>query len=204
MARKDPRVDAYIAKSAPFAKPVLTHFRKLVHSACPEVEETVKWGMPAFDYRGPLCGMAAFKAHCAISFWKGSMIAEIDKSFATKSNDAMGHLGRITGKTDLPNDKQLVKWIGIAAKLNEDGIKRATRPKSKTPRPLDIPDYFMAALKKNKKALATFEAFSPSHKREYVEWVTGAKQEETRLRRLATAIEWMSEGKSQNWRYERK
>ena len=164
MATKDPRVDAYIAKAQPFAKPILIHLRKLVHTACPEIEETIKWSMPAFYYKGPLFGMAAFKAHCAFNFWKGEFIGKQDKSFVSKNSEAMGDMGRITSVDDLPSDKQMLKWLKIAVKLNDDGVKRAV-PRAKIPKPVVIPNYFMAAVKKNKKALATFEAFSPSHKR---------------------------------------
>ena len=200
MGKKDPRVDAYIAKSADFAKPILTHMRELVHAACPDVEETIKWGFPNFVHKGMLCGMAAFKAHSSFGFWKASLIFGKDKA-AGKEDNGMGHFGRITSLSDLPKDKELLGYIKEAVRLNDAGISKP-RPRLKKKKELVVPDYFMAALKKNKKALTAFEGFSYSHKKEYLEWITEAKTEETRQRRIATALEWMAEGKSRNWKYE--
>jgi uncharacterized protein YdeI (YjbR/CyaY-like superfamily) len=200
MGKKDPRIDAYIAKAAPFAQPILKLVRKLAHAADPGIEETLKWGMPHFLHEGIVFGMAAFKAHCMLGFWKGSMILDADNKPAEV---AMGQFGRITGLADLPADKVLTSYIKQAVKLNLEGIQKAPRPRPKERKPLVIPDYFKASLRKNKKAQATFDGFSPSHKKEYVEWVTEAKQEETRQRRLETAIEWMAKGKSRNWKYEK-
>jgi uncharacterized protein YdeI (YjbR/CyaY-like superfamily) len=191
---RDPRVDAYIERSAEFARPMLARLREIVHAACPEVQETMKWSSPHFDYHGPLCGMAAFKEHCAFGFWKGSLIVE------NPSDQAMGQLGRLTSLRDLPAKKTLTTWIRKAMKLNEDGVRvpraqRAGRPAVR------LPEDLRKALRKNAKARAAFEAFSPSHRREYVEWIEEARREETRARRLATAIEWMAEGKSRHWKY---
>ncbi len=201
MGKKDPRVDAYIAKSAGFAKPVLHHLRKLIHAACPDVEETLKWGHPSFTHKGILCGLASFKEHCILGFWKGELIVGDNKG---KTREAMGQFGRITRLADLPNDRVLIGYIKEAVKLNDEGIKLPPKPKSKEKKELVIPAYFMAALKKNKKALTTFESFSYSNKKEYVEWITEAKTEATRMQRLKTAVEWMSEGKIRNWKYVRK
>ena len=196
MPKKDPRIDAYIAKSADFAKPILTHLRKLIHTACPEVVESIKWGMPAFDYKGPLCGLAAFKQHCSFGFWKGKLLFSSEQAEGV----GMGHFGRLTKVSDLPADRVLLGIIKKAAKLNEDGVKVTTsRPKTK--RELVVPDYFNAALAKNKKARSTFENFSYSHKKEYVEWITEAKREETRANRLATAMQWLAKGKPRHWKY---
>ncbi|KAF0143131.1 MAG: hypothetical protein FD122_89 [Stygiobacter sp.] len=201
MGKKDPRVDAYIAKSQEFAKPILEHFRELVHKACPDVEETIKWGFASFDYKGPYCSMASFKQHCAIGFWKATLMKDTKLIANAKSESAMGHLGRITSLKDLPKDKELIAYLKEAAKLNADGVKLPAKPKSKKPKELVIPDYFTKALKKNKKSLETFNNFSYSNKREYVEWITEAKTEETRNKRIATAIEWLAEGKVRNWKY---
>ena len=195
MGKKDPRVDAYIEKSADFAKPILKHLRKVVHAAVPDVEETTKWRVPHFDYNGEMmCSMAAFKTHCAFGFWKGSLVLG-DKA----KRDAAGHLGRLASMEDLPSDKTLTGYIKQAAKLNEKGVKvaRVMRAKSE----LAVPGDFMAALRKNKKALVTFETFSPSHKREYVEWIIEAKADATRERRMAAALEWLAAGKARNWKY---
>jgi uncharacterized protein YdeI (YjbR/CyaY-like superfamily) len=195
MGSKDPRIDAYIAKSAPFAKPILKHLRALVHRGCPGVEETVKWSMPHFDYAGaPLAGMAAFKAHCAFGFWKGSLIVP-------GSAEAMGQFGRITSLADLPKDDVLLGYVKKAARLNEEGVKVERKPKREK-KDIPMPADLSSALKKNAKARKTYDAFRPSHKREYLEWITGAKTEATRAKRLDTAIEWMSEGKPLHWRYQ--
>lgn len=200
MAKNDPRIDAYIAKSAEFAKPILTHLRKVVHTACPDVEESVKWGMPFFVYKGMLCNMAAFKAHCAFGFWKGALVFGKDAG-SPAVEKAMGQFGRITSVKDLPAGKTLIAYVKAAAKLNDEGVASPTRGKAAKERPLEIPGYFTAALKKNKKAAAAFESFTPGNKREYVTWVTEAKTEETRAKRLATSVEWLSEGKIKNWKY---
>jgi uncharacterized protein YdeI (YjbR/CyaY-like superfamily) len=202
MAKKIPQMDAYIAKAAPFAQPILKHFRKLVHDTCPEVEEVMKWSFPHFDYLGgPMASMAAFKQHMAIGFWKAALMKDADDLLANaKTEEAMGHLGRITSMKDLPKDTVLVRYIKDAMRLNEAGIKVSTR-KNVLKKDLEVPDYFLKALKKNKDALRTFETFTYSKKKEYLEWVTEAKTEETRSKRLETAVEWMSEGKSRHWKY---
>lgn len=195
---KNPAVDAYIAKAAPFARPILERVRKLFHEGCPAIEETIKWGVPSFEYRGMVGGMAAFKQHATFGLWRFAELPDPHGLFKTKS--PMG-AGKFTDVSQLPPDDVLVGYIREAVKLNESGVKPA-RPKKAKP-PLKVPAPLMVALRKNKKALATFEAFPPSHKREYVEWIAEAKQEETRERRLATAIEWMARGKSRNWKYEK-
>lgn len=200
MGTRDPRVDVYIERSAPFARPILAHLREVVHDACPDVEETMKWSFPHFMYEGMLCSMAGFKQHCAFGFWKGGLVL----GATGKSAEAMGSFGRITALSDLPSKGKLRAYVRKAMALNEAGV--TARPPKRAPRKrpaLPVPAYFTAALRKNARALATFEGFSPSHRREYVEWVTEAKGEETRQRRLATAIEWMAEGKSRNWKYTR-
>jgi uncharacterized protein YdeI (YjbR/CyaY-like superfamily) len=195
MGTRDPRVDAYIEKSAEFAIPVLSRLREVVHAACPDVQETMKWNSPHFDYRGPMCGMAAFKEHCAFGFWKGSLIVE------NASDEAMGQLGRVARLGDLPPEKTLTGWIKKAMRLNEEGVK-APRAVRTNKAEAGVPEDMRKALGKNARARAAFEGFSPSHRREYVEWIEEAKRAETRARRLATAIEWMAEGKSRNWKYQ--
>jgi uncharacterized protein YdeI (YjbR/CyaY-like superfamily) len=196
---RDARVDAYIARQADFARPILDHLRKTIHSACPAAEETLKWGMPAFLYRGEqLASMAAFKAHATFGFWKASLIT----GKTGRETSAMGQFGRITRVADLPDAETLRSLIRKAMELNDRGIKapRTQRaPKPELPAPGDLE----AALARNKAAARHFEAFSPSAKREYVEWITGAKQAETRSRRIAQAVEWIAEGKKRNWKYER-
>src|SRR5262249_14661538 len=129
MGKKDPRVDAYIAKSADFAKPILNQIRRVVHQHCSEVEETLKWGMPSFMYEGILCGMAAFKAHTTFGFWHKGMNQEVPKEFL-RLEQGMGQFGRMTSVKDLPDDKTFGKLIARAMKLNEE--KQFAIP---TPRP---------------------------------------------------------------------
>jgi uncharacterized protein YdeI (YjbR/CyaY-like superfamily) len=199
MGTRDARVDDYIAKSTEFARPILTYLRDLVHAACPDVEETMKWSFPHFMYKGMLCSMASFKEHCSFGFWKSSLIVEKDDAPAEK---AAGQFGRITQLSDLPSKKVLTGYIKEAMKLNEAGVKAPSPMTPKKPKPeLVVPDDLAGALQANEKARATFENFSPSQKREYVEWLTEAKTDTTRARRLETAIEWMAEGKSRNWKY---
>jgi|SRR5579864_299448 len=198
MGARDARIDTYIAKSAHFARPILEHLREVVHSACPDAEETMKWSHPRFIYKGMLCSMASFKEHCAFGFWKGSLILNDAKADDEK---AMGQFGRITKLSELPSKKVLTSYIKRAMKLNDEGVKAPSRTKPKLARELVVPEELTTALRKNAKAKATFEKFSPSHKREYVEWITEAKTEATRNRRLETAIEWMAEGKSRHWKY---
>ena len=189
---KDPRVDAYIAKSAEFAKPILTRIRAAVHKGHPHATETIKWSVPAYvDERGILCMTAAFKQHCAWVFWTGRKPASVD----AKS------LRRITSVKELPAQRALVALVKEAAtRPRRTGQKPAPK---RAARPVRVPAYFAAALRKNSKARAAFDAFPPSHRREYVEWIDSAKTDETRQRRLATAIEWISTGKSRNWKYDR-
>lgn len=197
MAGRDPRIDAYIAKAPPFAQPVLRFIRATVHKAVPEIVETTKWSAPHFDYNGMFCGMAAFKAHCAFGFWDASVLGE-----RGTVDGSAGQFGRLTSVKDLPSEKALIALVKKAAALKDAGVKvkRVVRaPKA----PLKAPAYMLAAIRKNKKAHAAYAAFSPSAQREYVEWITEAKSDETRARRLETAIEWIAEGKSRNWKYQR-
>lgn len=225
---RDPRIDAYIAKSAEFARPILRHLREIVHEGCPGVVETLKWSMPSFEYKGILCGMAAFKQHCTFGFWKHALVVGDDgrsagpggksatsagasakqagkraaKPIADKSADAMGQFGRITSVGELPARKHLLRLVKKAAALNDAGIK-VVRPKRAAAKPPPVPADLAAGLKRNKTAGGHFEAFSPSKRREYIEWINEARTEPTRARRLATALEWIGEGKARNWKYER-
>ncbi len=204
MATHDPRVDAYIAKSAEFAQPILNHLRELIHATCPDVEETWKWSFPHFDYKGStLCSMAAFKQHCAFGFWKASMMQDTDGVLEIKDRAAMGHLGRITSLKDLPKDSILKKYIKAAMKLNDEGVKMPARNKASDAekKALTTPPDFAALLKKNKAAAAVFKDFSYSNKKDYIEWFEEAKTEATRTKRMDQAIEWIAEGKSRHWKY---
>lgn len=198
MGTRDPRIDAYIAKSAPFAQPILEHLREVVHAACPDAVETMKWSFPYFTYKGMLCGMASFKAHCTFGFWKGSLIV-----MEGKSADAMGQFGTIKSVKELPSRKVLAGYIKLAMKLNDDGTSVPKPKKSATPRAVVIPPELEVELakKKNKKIADAFEAFSPSQRREYAEWVAEAKRPETKATRVAKTLAQVAEGKALNWKY---
>jgi uncharacterized protein YdeI (YjbR/CyaY-like superfamily) len=198
MPTKDPRVDAYIAKQADFARPILERFREFVHESCPDVTENIKWGMPSFEYKGLLCGFAAFKAHATFGFWKHDLVIGED----SRSREAMGSFGRLTSLSQLPSKRLFSTWMKKAMKLNEDGIT-APREKRTVKKPIAPPRDFAAALAKDARAFGTFKGLAPSHKREYIEWITEAKRPETRSRRIATSLEWLAAGKSRNWKYEK-
>ena len=194
---RDPRIDAYIEGAAPFAQPILSHVRDLVHEACPQVEETVKWGMPTFVHAGGiLCGMAAFKRHVSFGYWKHALV------MGDVERDGMGSYGKLATPADLPPKATMRADMKKAMQLNEDGVKAPARRKSAPKPPPEAPADLVAALNKNKAAQAAYDAFPPGCKREYVEWIVEAKREETRAKRLAQAVEWMAEGKRRNWKYE--
>ena len=197
MPSHDPRVDAYIAKSADFARPILKEIRARVHAACPQVEETIKWGMPSFVHAGAiLCGMAAFKQHASFGYWKHALV------MGDAERDGMGSYGRLASVRDLPPKARMQADLRKAMKLNEDGVKPERRKSAPRAAP-EVPDELASALEKNKAAKATFDAFAPGCRREYIEWIVEAKREETRAKRLAQALEWMAQGKRRNWKYER-
>lgn len=201
--RRDSRVDAYIARAEPFARPVLRRLRALVHRGCPSAVETIKWGFPHFEHHGILCSMAAFRAHCTFGFWKEKLLNAPEGVFAARGA-AMGSLGRITSLRDLPSDSVLLRLIRQAAALNGEGLRPSGAGRaSRTAGTPVAPPWFLAALRKRPAALRTFTGFSPSRRRDYVEWVTEARREETRRKRVPLAVEWLEEGKSRNWRYER-
>lgn len=198
MVTKDPRIDAYIAKAAPFARPILARARKLVHQACPEVVETLKWGAPAFEHHGLLCITAAFKKHVAFVLWKHKLLAKGDP----RTGALLERLGKLASLDELPPAGALAGCIKKAAKLNRDGIKSPRARRAARPPPA-VPIELAAALSRNRRARATFEGFSPSQQREYTEWISGAKGEDTRLRRLEQALEWLAEGKTRHWKYQK-
>jgi uncharacterized protein YdeI (YjbR/CyaY-like superfamily) len=203
----DPHVDAYIAKAKPFAQPILFEIRELVHKACPEVVETMKWSRPFFEYKGSILGnMSAFKEHCSWGFW-GEEISAVLRDMKVLKPGAMGSLGRLTTVNDLPPKKEMLSVLTQAVAFIDKGEYTspiAARHKVvKAPAPaMEVPLEFTKALKANKKAVAVFAAFSPSCKKEYVDWIADAKRPETRDKRIATAIEWISEGKQRNWKYQ--
>ena len=196
MGKKNARVDDYIANAAAFARPILTEIRERVHAACPEVEETMKWRQPSFEYKGLMCGMAAFKDHCVFGYWKAPLVL----GAAAEGANAMGYRDQIRSIADLPSKTAFKAHVRKAMALNDAGItvpKPARAPKAALP----VPEDLAAAITKNTKAQAAFDQFSPSHRREYVEWITEAKTEATRARRLQQTVDWLAEGKPRNWKY---
>jgi uncharacterized protein YdeI (YjbR/CyaY-like superfamily) len=198
MPSTDPRIDAYIATRAEFARPILSTLRAAVHLACPEVEESLKWSMPSFGYRGKiLCQMAAFKEHATFGFWQGREVTG-----EAERPSAMGQFGRLTSVDDLPPPDELDALIRRAMDLIDSGA-RVPRPVKHAKPEIEIPDDLAAALAANPAAQATYDGFPPSCRRDYLEWVAEAKRPETRAKRVAQAIEWMAEGKRRNWKYEK-
>lgn len=198
MGKRIAEVDAYIAKAAPFAQPILEKIREAFHAAGPDIEEKMKWGVPHFDYKGMLGSMAAFKNHVGWGFWKSKLMKD-PHGILTSDRSGMGG-SRIEKLSELPSKKVLVEYVREAMRLNDEGVK-LDRAAPKKAQPVEVPDDLAAALKKNKKAKTTFDSFPPSHRRDYVEWITEAKQEATRQKRLATTLEWLAEGKPRNWKY---
>lgn len=202
MVNKDEEVSAYIEGASAYAKPILNRLRKLVHQSCPEVAETIKWGMPFFEYKGMMCHMAAFKKHCAFGFWKSSQV--LGEQALREEKDGMGQFGRLTSVADLPEDRVIVEYIKKAMALNEGGVKKEI-PRSNPPKKAAaMPHYFRTALAARPNAARNFETFSNTHKREYIEWLTEAKQEATRARRLDSAIEMIESGQSRHAKYRRR
>ena len=206
MARTDPRVDTYIKNSAAFAQPILSHLRKLVHKACPQAEEAIKWSCPHFVYHGSmLCSMAAFKEHCTFGFWKASLLKDPKGILQVKDRHAMGNMDRITSVKDLPADKIMLDFIQQAAILNEAGVRLPPKKKSVvSEKDLEIPEQLASAFLKNKKAAATFQTLPPSHRKEYIQWINEAKTDPTREKRIRTTVELAAEGKGRYWKYDKK
>jgi uncharacterized protein YdeI (YjbR/CyaY-like superfamily) len=195
---RDPRIDEKIAQAADFARPILEHFRALVHKAVPEAEEAIKWGMPHFTYKGKnIAGMAAFKAHCAVIIHGEGRQGE---------NEGMGSYGKVASMDDLPPEAELAaKLTEAKARIDAAGtaLKRPAAPKPKAPRTIEMPEDVGAALATRPAAARYWEGLAPSHRYEYLEWITEAKREETRAKRIGQALEWLAEGKRRNWKYER-
>jgi uncharacterized protein YdeI (YjbR/CyaY-like superfamily) len=199
MGKKDPRVDAYIADAEPFARPILQHLRDVIGRECPAADETIRWGAPFFDYKGLLCGIAGFKRHCALIFWR-----DVAPKPSEQKAGAMGHLGKITSLKDLPPASQLKRLIREAVKKRDARKPGRSAPAKPTAKPAARPPAdLLAALNENAAAKAGFDALSPSQRRDYIEWLVTAKKAETRAQRLQTALSWLAEGKSKNWKYER-
>jgi uncharacterized protein YdeI (YjbR/CyaY-like superfamily) len=202
MGHYDERVDAYIAKSPDYAKPILIHIRELVHRAAPEIKEAIKWGFPFFDYKGPLCNMAAFKQHCSMGFWKQRLLNDPKGYIKIDGGESSaGSVGRITALSELPPDEVLIDFIHQAIALNDKGEKVEKKPAAPKAE-ISSPPEFEKLLRENLAAMDNFEKFSPSKKREYLEWFADAKSDATREKRIQQALEWIAEGKSRNWKYQ--
>jgi len=197
MVNHDPRIDAYIRKSAAFARPILTELRARVHASCPAAVETLKWSHPSFEYKGILCGMAAFKQHAVFGFWKHKLVVGADR----RAQTAMGSFGCIKSMADLPPRKTLVALVKKARQLNDEGVKVVRDKTTKNKKRAAMHPELKAALAKSKKAQATFAAFPPSAQYEYVEWVAEAKTDDTRERRVAQSVDWLAQGKRRHWKY---
>lgn len=197
MGHHEPRIDAYIDRQAEFARPILGELRRRVHAACPDVVETIKWGAPAFTWKGKLLAvMAGFKQHAAFNLWHGKQIVGGDAS----AQEGMGQYGRITSLKDLPGKPETTAHVRAAMALVDAG---ATTGMSRTPKPPpSLPDDLAAAMRGNKAARAAWDGFTPGKQREYADWITGAKGADTRARRVGQAVEWIQEGKTRNWKYE--
>jgi len=201
MTQHDPRIDAYIAKSAAFAQPILEQIRAVVHAACPAVEEGLKWSIPFFSYKGSMmCGMAAFKQHCSLHFW---LYKEVIGKEPQDGEEGMGQFGKLTSVRDLPAKKELTTYVRKAMALIDAGVKQKRPKPAAKPAPA-LPEDVAALLAQKKHAAArkTYEAFGPGAQREYVAWITEAKTDATRHKRIATTLEWLAEGKQRNWKYQ--
>lgn len=201
MPNHNPQIDAYIERAQPFAQPILIKLRNLFHKACPDIEEKLKWSNPSFERNGIVGGFAAFKNHVSWGLWKAKLIKDPTSAMATDASSAMGG-GHLRSVKDIPPDKVMLDLIRQAVDLNEKGVKLPRNTAAKKPPPKTPPD-LAAALKRNARASTVYKSFSASHKREYIEWITGARQPATRQRRLKQAVEWIAEGKPRNWKYMR-
>jgi uncharacterized protein YdeI (YjbR/CyaY-like superfamily) len=198
-----PAIDEYINKSEEFARPILLHLRKIIHLACPDVEETIKWSFPNFEYKGQiLCSMASFKKHCSFGFWLGAEMEDPENILNKVGNTNMGNFGKIINHNSLPDDNIIIKYIHEAMKLSESGTKKKTS-KIKDKKSLEIPVYIIEFIEKYPKAKVVFNNFSNSCKKEYVQWIEEAKQVSTKLKRLEKAVSMMEEGKEFNWQYKK-
>ena len=197
----NPKVDDYIANASGFAQPILSHLRALLHKTCPDVVEEIKWSIPHFDYKGEMmCIFAAHTKHCSFTFWKESLMSDPKLRENPDLKASNRFLGKLTSLADLPPDRQLVAYIEEAMALNEKGVKLAPR-KSATPKEIAVPDYFAEKLAANPKARELFESKSPSFRKEYLVWITDAKTEATRQKRVEEALAWIAEGKGRFWKY---
>lgn len=203
MSKLNPQFDEYIAGSADFAKPILTHLRGLIHEACPDVEEVIKWGIPHFDYKGDMmCILAAYKNHCSFSLYKAELMSDEKLIESVKAGKKMGYMDKIKSLSDLPSNETLVAYIKEAMALNENGVKKV-KPVAAAPKTIEVPDYFSEKLDAHPLAKEIFDSKSPSFRKDYLVWITGAKTDATREKRIEQSLEWIAEGKGRFWQYEK-
>lgn len=203
MTKFNPEVDAYIAKSADFAKPILEYLREIIHNNCPDVEEFIKWGIPHLDYKGDMmCILASSSKHCSFSLYKAELMSDPKLLESVKNGQKMGYMDKIKAFSDLPSEETLVTYIKEAMDLNEKGIKKS-KPVSDKPKVLEMPDYFAEKLAANPEAKEIFETKSASFRKDYLAWIIDAKTEDTRQKRMEQSLEWISEGKGRFWQYQK-
>lgn len=202
MSNADPKVDVYSENAEAFARPIMAHLRGLIRAACPDVTETVKWGIPHFDYRGEMmCIFAAYRAHCAFSFWKDSLMSDARLKANADLPAAKRFMGKLTTLADLPSDAELTAWIREAMSLNERGVKLAPRKSTGAPKPVGVPAAFAERLAANPSVKAVFEGKSASFQKEYNLWIGEAKTDATRDKRIDEALAWIADGKGRFWKY---
>ncbi|SDP70446.1 Uncharacterized conserved protein YdeI, YjbR/CyaY-like superfamily, DUF1801 family [Mucilaginibacter sp. OK268] len=203
MSKFNPQFDEYIEKSADFAKPIMEYLRQIIHETCPEVEEIIKWGNPHFDYKGDMmCILAGYKNHCSFSLYKAELMSDTKIIESVKAGQKMGYMDKIKSLSDLPAKETLVAYIKEAMVLNENGVKKA-KPVSEKPKVIEVPDYFSEKLATNPLAKEIFESKSSSFRKDYLVWITDAKTEATRQKRMDQSLEWIAEGKGRFWQYEK-
>lgn len=202
MGARNPEVDAYIAEAPDFARPILERLREAFHAGCPDIEERIKWGVPSFEYRGMLGGMVAFKKNVGFGFWKARLIEDFVRTMGAAGKSSV-MTAKVATVKELPPKKTLVAWVKEAKRLNDEGIAEPKRAAREAKPALRTPKELADALAKAPKAKAFFATLPPSAKRDYVEWIVEAKREDTRAKRVATAVEWLGQGKRRNWKYER-
>ncbi|MCB9876458.1 MAG: YdeI/OmpD-associated family protein [Planctomycetes bacterium] len=193
----DPRVDDYLAAAAEWARPILTELRARVHRACPGVVETIKWRRPAFELGGLIGGMSEFKEYCSFGFWQEKALLEA----GDEAEAVIEACGKITTLKQLPGKAAFARVLKLALQRNQAGGK-LPRSKAKRHPPLEVPADLAAALARDEAAKEHFDAFAPSYRRDYIEWITGAKKDATRQTRIAQAVEWLRDGKKRHWKYE--
>lgn len=198
---KNSDIDNYIAGKAPFAQEILTHLRQIIHNAAPDITETIKWRQPCFEHNGLVCSVAAFKKHVTFSFFKGKLLNDSNNIFPTSDNNELTSL-KFSVLADIPQDDILTAFIQQAIALNADSNCKRKSTQRKDKDTLVMPNDLAAALASTPAAQSTFNNFSYSKQKDYIEWLTSAKRETTRVTRLATTVQWLSEGKARNWKYE--